>query len=88
MNQAYIVLDLVSRAPQVSLGTANTCGHFLREIDPSRSIGGGIRVLDTQSRVICATDEALLGSEGQLPLNPDRVRDRAFLSCQRLHDRG
>lgn len=76
VNQAYIVLDLVSRAPQVSLGTANTCGHFLREIDPSRSIGGGIRVLDSQLRVVCATDDALIGSVGHFPVEPDR-RDAA-----------
>lgn len=68
VNRAYTVLDLISRAPQVSLGTANTCGHFLREIDPSRSISGTIRVLDAQSRVICAADDNLLGVAGPLPL--------------------
>ncbi len=68
VNQAYLVLDLISRAPQVSLGTANTCGHFLREIDPSRSISGTIRVLDAQSRVICAADDTSIGMSGSLPL--------------------
>lgn len=68
INRAYTVLDLISRAPQVSLGTANTCGHFLREIDPSRSISGTIRVLDAQSRVICAVDETLLGMAGAVPV--------------------
>ncbi|TVR09909.1 MAG: diguanylate cyclase [Salinarimonadaceae bacterium] len=61
LDRARTVLALVSRTPPVATGDGPTCGAYLRGVDASRDIAGDIRVLDTDGRVICASDERLVG---------------------------
>ncbi|MCG6121192.1 MAG: diguanylate cyclase [Microvirga sp.] len=61
LDRARTVLALVARTPPVVTGDGPTCGAFLRGVEASGEVTGDIRVLDADMRVICASDQALVG---------------------------
>lgn len=61
LDRARTVLALVSRTPPVATGDGPTCGAFLRGVDASRDVAGDIRVLDASGRIVCASNERVVG---------------------------